>query len=171
MTNVLHIMVDSLPPAEASWVNTFSALLVPAITIVGVYIAYQQYQVNKSRLRHETYERRLAVYKCVQRYLSEILREGKTTYEKALKFYSEASEAAFLFDPAVQEKIEQIYAKSIEMEDAHEKLYPADKSPGLPVGEERSAVCTKNTELLKWHINELRESRPFFAKKLGLKIK
>lgn len=116
MTNTLHIVVDSLPATESSWVTVFSALLVPAITIIGVYIAYQQYQVNKSRLRHETYERRLAVYKCVQRYLSEILREGKTTYDKALKFYSEASEAAFLFDPSVQEKIDLIYEKSIDME-------------------------------------------------------
>ncbi|MDD3276510.1 MAG: hypothetical protein PHP93_05615 [Kiritimatiellales bacterium] len=170
MTNTLHIIVDSLPSVESSWVTVLSALLVPAITVVAVYIAYQQYQINKSRLRHETYERRLAVYKCVQRYLLEILREGKTTYDQALKFYSEASEAAFLFDPSVQEKIDQIYEKSIEMEAEYEKMYPADKSPGLPVGDERSVVCKKNADLLKWHINELRECRPFFAKKLGLKI-
>jgi len=170
MTNSIHIIVDSLPSVESNWVTILSALLVPAIAFVGVYIAYQQYQINKSRLRHDTYERRLAIYKCVQRYLSEILREGRTTYEKALKFYSEASEAAFLFDPSVQEKIDQIYEKSIDMEGEYEKMYPADKSPGLPVGEERSAVCQKNSDLLKWHINELKECRPFFAKKLGLKV-
>lgn len=167
--NLMHIVIDSLPETNQSWVDVLSALLVPIIAVVGVYIAFQQYRINQQRLRHETYERRLAVYKAVQRYLSEILRDGKTSYERALQFNSEASEAAFLFDAAVQEMIDEIYQKSIDMVTRYEQMYPSDGSPGMPVGDERSRICTENSELLKWHFAKLKESRPFFADKLGLK--
>jgi len=110
--DLIHIAIDAMPASESGWVETLSALLVPTIAVLGLYIAYQQYRLNKQRLRHETYERRLTVYRSVQRYLSEILADGKTTNERALKFYSETSEAAFLFDDSVQNKIDRIYTKS-----------------------------------------------------------
>jgi hypothetical protein len=166
----IRVVVESMPKTDASWIDILSALLVPAIAIVGVYIAYQQFRINEQRLRHETYERRLAVYKAVQKYLSEILRDGTTTYQRASEFYSDASEAAFLFDSSVQDKIDKIYEKSIDMVATHERMYPSDGSPGLPVGEERSKVAEENSELLKWHLEELKKSKPFFAKKLGLKV-
>ena len=125
MNNILHIAVDSMP-ANSNWIDILSALLTPVIAALGLYIAYQQFSVNKQRLQHETYERRRAVYKTVQRYLSEIMRDGKTTFDKALQFYQEASEAAFLFDKSVQSKIEEIYEKSIDMIDAQEELFPSD---------------------------------------------
>lgn len=168
---VLHIAVDAMPATDPSWVDYLSALLVPAIAVIGICIAYQQYRINKQRLRHETYERRLSVYKCVQRYLSEILRDGKTTFDRAVQFNSDASEAAFLFDDSVQNKIDDIYKKSLDMAAAREEMYPDDGSPGLPVGEERKQISEKHSQLLGWHITQLKESRQFFAKKLGLKIK
>ena len=140
------------------------------IAILGVYIAYQQYRINKQRLRHETYKRRLAVYKCAQRYLSEIFRDGKTTFDRALQFNSEASESAFLFDKSVQNKIDKIFKKSLDMAATREEMYPSDGSSGLPVGDERSKVARKHSELLRWHTEQLKETRPSFAKKLGLKV-
>ena len=165
-----RIAIESVPLTDPSWIDVLSALLVPMIAIVGVYIAFQQYRINQQRLRHETYERRLAVYKTVQRYLSEVIRDGKTNYDRALEFNSDASEAAFLFDGSVQEKIDEIYKKSVRMVFLHQRMYPADGSPGLPVGEERSKVVHEESELLEWHANQLVEIRPFFAKKLGLKV-
>lgn len=167
---VLHIVVDSIPTKEASWIDTFSALLVPTIAIVGAYIAYQQFQINIQRLRHETYERRLSVYKVVQKYLSEILRNQTTTYEQALEFNSDASEAAFLFDPSVQNKIDEIYKKSIAMVKYYEMMYPHDGSVGLPTGDKRSHAEQEYSELLKWLLDELKNSRVFFAEKLGLRV-
>lgn len=75
-----------------------------------------------------------------------------------------------MFDRSVQSKIDEIYEKSIDMIAANEEMYPADGSPGLPVGEERSKAAKKYYELQKWHGNQLKELRPFFARKLGLKV-
>lgn len=166
---VLRVLIDSMPATEPTWFEVLSALLIPAIALIALYIAYQQYKINKQRLRHETYERRLYVYKVVQKFLSEIIREGKTTYERCDEFYSEASEAAFLFDDSVQNKIDEIYKKAVQMVHLDQKMYPLDGSTGLPVGEERSRIAEEESGLLLWLTDQLKESRPFFAEKLGLK--
>lgn len=166
---LIRVIVESLPVVETTWIDAFAALLTPAIALVAIYIAFQQHKINKQRLRYETYERRLAVYKAVQKHLSVILRKGKATYDECSEFYSEASEAAFLFDKSVQEKIDEIYEKSIDLASHVEELYPSDGSPGLPVGEERSRVSAEKCELLKWHTHQLTSTREFFAEKLGLR--
>lgn len=166
---VLRVIVESMPTTSVTWIDTLSALLTPAIALIALYIAYQQHKTNQQRLRHETYERRLKVYKAVQAHLSVILRAGKTSYQECTLFYSEASEAAFLFDKSVMDKIDEIYIKSIDMVGLHEQLYPSDGSQGLPVGEERSKVSQQNGKLLEWHNDQLGESKNFFAKKMGLK--
>ena len=167
---VCHIAIDTLPSASTNLADIISAFLVPIIAIVGIFIAYQQYKINQQRLRHETYERRLSIYKIVQKYLSEILRYGHTTYDKAMKFNSDASEATFLFDQTVQDKIDEIYTKSVDMAYEHEKMYPADGSNGIPAGDERTEASEKHSTLFKWHTDELKNSRKFFAEKLGLKV-
>jgi hypothetical protein len=169
---ILKLAVESLPNASQSWIDILSALLVPAIALFGVFIAYQQYRVNQQRLRHETYERRLSVYKVVQKYLSEIVRDGKTSYERALQFKTDASEAQFLFDDSVQNRIDEIYQHSLTMIAANEKLYPSHEGvEGLPVGEERNTVSEEKSAELLWHAEELVNSRSFFAQKLGVNVK
>lgn len=168
--NTVRVAVEAVPWPDSSWVDLLSALLVPLIAVMGLYIAYQQYRINEQRLRHETYDRRLAVYKAVQRYLSEILRDGQTTYERASEFYSEASEATFLFDSSVQEWIDDIFHRSVKLVHTHEQMYPRDGSSGLPVGEKRDRAAEENSQLLQWHLDQLKESKSFFAKKMGVRI-
>jgi hypothetical protein len=167
--NLTHVEVESVTQIARISVDVLSALLVPTIAIVGVFIAYQQYQINKQRLRHETYERRLAVYKTVQRYLSIIMRDRQTNYKNALKFSIEASEATFLFDNSVQKLVDEIYKKSVMMIAIHETMYPSDGEQGLPVGKERNIASEQYSILFEWHTSQLEESRIFFARKLGLK--
>ena len=164
----LHVYVESLPQTGASWVDILSALLVPAIAVFGVFIAYLQYRLNRQRLQHETYDHRMSVFRAIKTHLSEIMRNGTTDFDSALKFYHDASEAVFLFDKSVENFIEEIYKKSIEMAREQELMYPSDGSPGLPVGEERSKVAENHSELLKWHTDKIVELKPFFAKKLGV---
>ncbi len=166
--NIVHIAVDSFPLSDGTWIDILSALLVPLIAILSAYIAYQQYRINLQRLRHETYERRLSIYRCVQVYLSEILKNSETTETKALKFYSDVAEVGFLFDNSIQNKIDEIYKKSIKMISLSKKLYHEDGSVGLPIGDERDNIAKEEDELLAWHIEQLTEIRALFGKKLGV---
>ena len=145
-----------------------SGALTPVIAIIAAYIAYQQYNINQLRLRHELYERRLRVYKSVQFYLSEIMRDGDVEFQRCAQFYADASEAVFLFGTEIQEYVEQLYSKGIDLHSFQEQLYPSDSSPGLPVGQERSKVAKDKGELLKWLIHELSNSKEFFRKHMGV---
>jgi len=150
-------------------VETLSGFLTPLIALIAVGIAYQQYKLNQFRLRHEVYERRLRVYKAVQSFLSQILRDGDVDYPRTSQFYADASEAAFLFDKSVQQYIDELYGKAIALHSLQEKMYPSDASPGLPVGEERSKVAEENSGLLKWFEHQLSESKTLFRKHMGVK--
>lgn len=122
-------------------------------------------------MQHETYERKLKVYKSVQKHLSLISREGKATFQECLEFYSEASEAAFLFDNSVMEKIDEIYNNSITLVSLNEQLYPSDGSFGVEAGEDRSDLTHQRSELLSWHHDQLGKNKEFFAKKMSLNNK
>ena len=167
--NLIRAIVESMPSSSSSWIDVLSGLLTPLIALIAVYIAYQQYRTNSLRLRHEVYERRLRVYKAVQAFLSEIMREGDIDFPRTSHFYAEASEAAFLFDREIQTFIDDLHAKAIDLHTLHERIYPSDGSPGLPVGEERSKVAHENGELLKWLIHQLPKSKDLFGKHMRIK--
>ncbi|WP_114717820.1 hypothetical protein [Vibrio cholerae] len=158
----IRVVVETVSRVESDWVTILSALLVPILTIIGIYVAYQQYVINRQRLNHETYERRLAVYKAVQLHLSKTIQMGRTTYQDALKFNSEASEAAFLFDSEISDLISKIYKQSISMASYNEKLCPSGGGQGLPIGDKRNEVAEKESELLQWHMDTLSELKSIF---------
>ncbi|MGM0519096.1 MAG: hypothetical protein ACQERD_05600 [Campylobacterota bacterium] len=153
----------------SSFVEIVSSLLVPVIAIIGAVIALQQYRINKQRLKHELYDRRMIVFKHMKTYLSEIMRDGSVSYDRAMKFNFDTSEAIFLLDDKINARIKKIYEKSIDLAQLQEQLYPKDGSRGLPVGGKRSEVSNKKDETLKWLTYQLVELKPLFSKHLGLK--
>jgi hypothetical protein len=84
-------------------VALFSAALTPLIAIVATYIAYQQYQTNRIRLRLDTYDRRLEMYASIKRILSVIVSATNASIEELLKFRSECAEADFLFGKKISQ--------------------------------------------------------------------
>jgi len=121
-------------------VEVFSARLTPLIAILATYIAWRQYQIEHHSLKNALYERRHKVFKAFMAYLSEVVSRGKTSYARTSQFYAEASEADFLFSSAITKQREELYKKGVELAFAHERMYPADGSEGLPVGAEQARV-------------------------------
>jgi len=78
-------------------IDFLSAALTPTIGGIVTYIAYQQMRINRARHRHELYERRLTVFKAVRSFLSDIIRESKTDFQRVTQFYTDVGEADFLF--------------------------------------------------------------------------
>jgi hypothetical protein len=120
--------------------------------IIGAFVAcvgYQQYLVSRERFKLDLFEKRFAVYKGVQVFLSCILREAKVELEELFKFRANTQDAVFLFGEDIPEYIQQIDTKAIEL------CTTAEKLNGIPVGEERSRICEKKTEQLMWLINQL----------------
>ena len=102
-------------------------------------------------------------------YLRNIMREAKTTHERAGQFYADASEAHFLFSKTITTKMEELYSKGLDLVALCEKLYPSDGSPGLPVGDERNQVSKERAELVKWFHKQIIVTKELFKAEMMIK--
>lgn len=162
---IINNINDSLSKNDYSIFNNLSDFLTPIIAILALYIAYQQFRTNKQRLLFETYEKRLAIYNAVQDYLNLILRDAKTDLMKLDEFRQKTSQSVFLFDKSVQNKIDEIFKKSLKMRELEEQLYPNGQNNGIPIGDERNKVSHENSLLVKWHIEQVNVTKNCFQKK------
>ncbi len=152
-----------------SLVEGLSAGLTPVIAVAMVYIAYQQWRTNKSRLAHELYDRRLGVFKAVKDFYGEIGTAGTTEYGMVMKFNAATAETEFLFGDEIGEHIEELYKKGMQLASLQEKMYPSSGEPGLPVGAERSKVAEEHSKLLLWFLQDgIAETRERFRKYLAV---
>lgn len=149
-------------------VEILNALLTPIIAVIAVSIAWQQYRVNHNSLRNQLYNQRHAVFKAFMSYLADIMREGKTNFQRTGQFYAEASEAEFLFSEAISKHMEELYSKGIDLVLLYEKIYPSDGSPGLPVGEERSKIAKDRGELIKWFSGQIKFTKELFKSEMKI---
>lgn len=147
------------------WIQTLQALLTPVIGGLACWIAYQQYRTNDIKLRHDLFDRRLAVYDALRSFLGKIFRDGRTSYEDCLTLLRSTTQADFLFGPEIPSYIEGLYQKGIELKSLADQLHGDDR---LPVGTERNRVAQDETELLKWFLDQSEIARQHFRKYLHL---
>lgn len=150
------------------FIEISSGFLTPLVAIIAAYIAWQQYRIQHHSLRNQLYERRYVVFKAFMSFLSEIMRRGKSDYQRVSQFYAEASEADFLFPVSIAQKRDELYEKAIDLTTLNERMYPSDGSEGLPVGEERSAVAKEANELLKWFVGEIPKTKELFKTEMKI---
>jgi hypothetical protein len=134
--------------------------------IIGAFVAfvgYQQYLVSRERFKLDLFEKRFAVYKGVQVFLSYILRGAKVELEELFKFRADTQDAVFLFGDDIPDYIGQIDKAALEL------MATAEELKDLPVGEERSRMAQKKTEQIKWLIDQLPKLRRVFGPYLKFK--
>ena len=74
-------------------------------------------------------------------YLADIMRKGKTNYQRTGQFYAEASEAEFLFSESISKKMEELYSKGVDLVALHKynKIYNIFKSQNKAIVAVREA--------------------------------
>jgi hypothetical protein len=144
-------------------VDYLSALLVPIIAILGATIAFQQWQTNAKRLRHELFDRRYEQFLVVRDFLGSIMASGKSTPEEQLKYLSGTRGIRFVFDKEIAEFVnEEIWLL------ANELQCLASMIEGEPVGEKRTNNINRQSEI-KIELHEMLKSlEEKFAKYLQL---
>ena len=169
-TRTVHVIIDSLTKNQTGIIEILSPYLTIVIAILAGIIAYQQYRINKQRFLFETYEKRLEIFNAVQDYLNSILREGKTDWNSLSQYYLRTSQAIFLFDKSITKSIDEIYKNSCKLIELTSQMY---NKQGIPNGslsdEEWKRVVSDESELVKWHVNQIKETRKLFSKKMALK--
>lgn len=94
--------------------NNYLEIITTILAVIGAFIAYQQQRINKHKLRLDLYERRLNIYRSIMSFISTTIQEGEVSLEDTIKLWASTSEAEFLFDKDVKEKINEIYKNALE---------------------------------------------------------
>ncbi|MEM9818681.1 MAG: hypothetical protein AAF827_20040 [Cyanobacteria bacterium P01_D01_bin.6] len=152
------------------WLDVIVKLTPAFITLIvgsfGSWIAFSQYQTNKDKLQLDLFEKRLEAYEKVQEYFRHLVREASVT-DEAFSLLAEARyKSIFLFDQDIVDHIDDILEKSKEMRIINLKLF--GKSP-LPVGQERSLLVERDSNLLDWNFEQMKDSPQRYSKYLKFK--
>ena len=137
----------------------------------GAWIAWRQYQLGQNqyqlardRVRLDLFEKRRAAYDKLTEYFSAVLSEGRVKDPTMGLMYEAKGKAQFLFGEDVQQYLQELWTKSLDLRTCHLQLYD-DQSP-LPVGPERTAAAQKQQELLLWTMEQAKQAPEIYAKYL-----
>jgi hypothetical protein len=140
--------------------STITVIIGVCVTVV----AYQQYRLGKEKLKLDLFEKRFAVYKGVQIFLTHVMSEAKVDLQKFFEFRGATQDAVFLFESDIPDFIKQIDKKALELKTVSEKRRD------LPRGEEKSRLVQQESKLLEWLIDQLPRLKEAFSPYLKFKV-
>lgn len=143
-----------------------TACLTPIIAIVATYIAWQQWQTNRTKLLLDRYDRRLRVYEEVTRILSLIARDAKANTEDLLKFRAAVSEADFLFGSEIPSYIGEIYKRGLNLWRLSQEY--RDLTQPQPPGYNHQSVVEGMDAELRWLVDQFEPAKHKFKKYLDI---
>lgn len=141
--------MQSIPVWLDVTLRVFGGLLVPAIAGFAVYIAKQQYRTAERKLRLDLFDRRLAVFNSVMKFLAEIVRDANADLNQLFTLVTETRDAEFLFDSEISAYINGLYTKALELRTKH------------AVGDYKG-----DPQLLQWFSEQLKDAKEQFRKYL-----
>jgi hypothetical protein len=144
-------------------------LLTTFIALIAVYIAYQQYKVNRDKYKFELYEKRYKVYLGIAELLQYIVSKDDLEFEQIFIFEAKTNEGVFLFGVDINTFLNEIRTRAYDFQLAHHRL-SSTRSDNPAVGEEKEKYLKKKTELLLWFNEQRKITAVKFSKYLKLDI-
>ncbi len=117
------------PTTISSWLQISQGLLTPVIAVITVYIAWQQWRLNKQKWSLDTYDRKLRIYQCVVEMRRLIMKDPRPEIQDILKFGADTAEADFLFPEEIPKYINEIYSHAAKLHAARGQM--RSDSPNL----------------------------------------
>lgn len=147
--------------ALETFIKITQALLTPLIAVIATYIAYQQLRANRQKVTLDRYDRRLAVYDEVLRFLRSVLRKGYPTYDELLNFRVSVAQADFLFGDDIIQMIDEMYRRGDQLA-TWEKQCKLFTSGQPPQGYDHFFVTEAMRVERKWFTDQFDEARRKF---------
>lgn len=136
------------------------------IAILGVFIAWLQWNTNRSKLKLDLFDRRMKVYDVSRKYCrSNIIRvKGRDYEELEQEFYVQSSNAYLLFSDEIGRYLDDcLWKKACEASVLRSEL-KLDASE-----EEKTAMRAKLSELTRWFMDQRKEIDTMFRPHLRIK--
>ncbi len=130
-------------------ISIFQGLLTPTIGVIAIYIAWQQWQGNKLKLKMDRYERRLRVYQEVVKMLK-IGSNGKPEWAEIIDFSGQTAEGDF-----IREYLNDIVTRATKLRSAHFE-YRDINSPGpVPAHYDHNRVVEEMGTQQRWFTDQI----------------
>jgi hypothetical protein len=149
------------------WVDILQALLTPTVAVFGLIIAYRQWRINKVRLKHELYDRRMAVYTKLIDYLSVIFSGGHFNNEAFIGWLNKSYEGYFLFNDELIKYFEAINEKSRALKKIHRNI-SLQKETGKKGEQPQNDLSKQEEELQQWFEKQLNVAKDKFSQFLRI---
>lgn len=147
-------------------IQVAAALSAALIGGVGLYIARQQYKINKHKLKYDLYDKRYKYFEELKAYLSSVCMFGGVKADDANKFYREMVGIGFLFDDDLVSYVE----KTLHHRSGRLTLIQ-DELQGMPAGDEKIKAAKEKSAILKLFQDDLFGLEKRFSKYLSLENK
>ena len=141
-------------------------LLTPLIAIIAVYVAWQQWQLNKRKMKLELYDRRKAVYEELKKLFGIISRDATVNMRDLSTYWVNVSEADFLFGSDVTRYLKQIYDHGVKL--SHWNRQYKDYTQTKPPGYDHDKVVEGMHSELEWLMKQGEPAMEKFKKYLNL---
>ncbi len=129
------------------WIDILKLVVGAVIAGLAAYIAYQQFQVARTKLRLDLYEKRYKVYTALQQFILKALQKVKVKEEDFFILHAEIAEAKFLFGPDVVDYITLVRRKVSTYQGLRDRMYGGEP---LEVGDARNKVVAEEAAIYKW---------------------
>lgn len=149
-----------------------SELLVGLVTalvgLIGAHWGYcvgkDQANIERQKLRHDLYDRRMTIVRATMEFIAGIVHEGKTDWPRIVEFNRATQESFFLFGSEIHDYLHEMHKKAVDLMALNEKLHHIN----LPIGKERTEAAHENAKLAIWFGDQFDEARKKFAKHMSL---
>ncbi|APZ54987.1 hypothetical protein Ga0080574_TMP4653 [Salipiger abyssi] len=97
------------------WTNYFSSLAPTFVALIVAYIAFQQWQTNRTSLRERLFDRRLEIFEETHTFLSEVIHKGTISETSIFRFHAAIHKGEFLFESDVISYMNEIRIASVKL--------------------------------------------------------
>ncbi len=146
-------------------IKIISGFLTPIIAIIATYIAYQQYFINKQKLKLELYEKRYRIFNETKKVLFKINQDAQIGLDELWDFMFNTNDRVFLFNSEINEFILEIKSKAIEINHSTKRFQDLNK---LPLNSKNDLI-EKYALQTKWFTHEHNNIENRFFKYLNFK--
>jgi hypothetical protein len=124
-----------------------ATLLTPLIALIALYIAWQQFEINRRQHRLALFEKRLAVFNSTMQMISAVVQTANPTLAQCFQFIQDTRDHEFLFGTEVKKFVDEVYSKAVTL------------NSQIALGPN---TAVQQTQVMGWFVNQMTEARRIF---------
>jgi hypothetical protein len=135
------------------WFPLINAVLTLILAAAIACFAWRQHNLDKNRLRAELFDRRVAVYDAMKRFVADIISSGTTTLDSLVAMLRETRHAQFLFKSSddIAGFIKHFYNRGVDLKftkKEHESIRSSQEES------KRHRLINRENDLLRWFTDQ-----------------